>query len=454
MFWRLGVELIVCLHFLFILFVVFGSLLAWRKRGWKWVHLAAMAYGLSIELGGWICPLTWVENWFRHEAGVVPYEGTFIAQHLERLIYFDASQGALVAGAVVVIVLNLAVYRHFERKQRLRSKRLGTVIVWSGIFLAALGALGCGDGGGEQGPIELQLGHVASPGSLVALSAEEFARRANEKLGEAASVVVFGSSQLGTDERLLQKLKLGTIDFSLPSTIMSSVVDECGLFEMPYLIKDRDHMGRIESEIFWNQIAPATEAKGYKVLAVWENGFRHITNNTRPITVPADLQGIKLRTPKGRWRVKMFQTYGANPTPMSLSEVFVALQTGVMDGEENPLSQIHSQKFQEVQTYLSLTRHLYSPAFLTVSTRKWNALPEPVRSIIEQTAKDTQEYVYATARKIDEELLAELTEAGMEVNEADQEAFRAASRAIYEEFGETVPGGREMIEAAIALADR
>ena len=150
----------------------------------------------------------------------------------------------------------------------------------------------------------------------------------------------------------------------------------------------------------------------------------------------------------------MFQTYGANPTPMALSEVFVALQTGVMDGEENPLSQIHSQKFQEVQTYLSLTSHVYSPAFLTVSTRKWNALPEPVRLILEQTAKDTQEFVYATAEKIDEELLAELTVAGMEVNEADQEAFRAASRAIYEEFGETVPGGRAMIETAIALADR
>ena len=408
-----------------------------------------MTYGLSIEVVGWICPLTWVENWFRRGAGLSPYEGTFIAQYLERLIYLDVSQEALVAGAACVILLNLVVYGYFGRRQRLRSKRLRTVIL-----LSALGVLACGDVTGNRGPIELQLGHVASPGSLVALSAEEFARRANEKLGELATVVVFGSSQLGTDERLLQKLKLGTVDLSLPSTIMSSVVDKFGLFEMPYLVKDREHMGRIESEIFWHKIAPATEAKGYKVLAVWENGFRHITNNTRPIATPGDLKGIKLRTPKGRWRVKMFQTYGANPTPMALSEVFIALQTGVMDGEENPLSQIHSQKFQEVQTYLSLTSHVYSPAFLTASTRKWNALAEPVRSTLEQTAKETQQFVYETAKRIDEELLIDLTEAGMQVNESDQEAFRVASRAIYEEFGETVPDGQAMIETAIALADR
>ncbi len=448
MLWRLGVELTVCLHFLFILFVLFGSLFVWRKRSWKWAHLAAMAYGLTVEVGGWICPLTFVENWFRHQAGLSTYEGTFIAQYLERLIYPDVSQGMLVIGAGVMIVLNLAVYRYFRRKHRLRSRKLRTVVL-----LSVLGALSCGDGGGKRGPLELKLGHVANPGSLVALSAEEFARRANEKLGEAARVVVFGSSQLGTDEVLLQKLKLGTIDFSLPSTIMSSVVDEFGLFEMPYLVRDREHLRRIESEIFWDKLAPATQAKGYKVLAVWENGFRHITNSTRPIVVPDDLQGIKLRTPKGRWRVKMFQAYGANPTPMPLSEVFIALQTGVMDGEENPLTQIHSQKFQEVQTYLSLTSHVYSPAFLTVSARKWTNLPEPIRSILETTAKETQEYVYAAAEKIDEELLAELRAGGIEVNEADQQAFRAASRAIYEEFSEAVPGGRQMVEAAIALGN-
>ena len=196
--------------------------------------------------------------------------------------------------------------------------------------------------------MELKLGHVGGPGSLFELSANEFARRANEKLGDKAKVVVFGSSQLGGDTELMQKLRLGTVEFAIPSTVMSSAVDAFGMFEMPYLVKSRDHMKKIEAEVVWPALAPLAEAKGYKLLAVWENGFRHITTNTKPIVTPADLAGMKLRVPQGKWRVKMFQAYGANPSPMALSEVFVALQTGVMDGQENPLTQIYSSKFQEV----------------------------------------------------------------------------------------------------------
>ena len=127
-------------------------------------------------------------------------------------------------------------------------------------------------------------------------------------------------------------------------------------------------MGRIEKEVFWPKLEPEAEKKGLKVLAVWENGYRHITNNKRPIKVPADLKGIKLRVPEGKWRVKMFQAYGANPSPMKFSELFTALQTGVMDGQENPFTQIYSAKLQEVQKYLSLSGHVYTPAYLTVGT--------------------------------------------------------------------------------------
>ena len=246
----------------------------------------------------------------------------------------------------------------------------------------------------------------ASPVRLFADSAEEFASRANAKLGSKAKVVVFGSSQLGGDKELLQKLKLGTVDIALPSTVMSSESDIFGVFEMPYLVKDRAHMGRIEKEVFWAKMAPEAEKKGLKVLAVWENGYRHITNSKRPINTPADLQGIKLRVPEGKWRVKMFQAYGANPSPMKFSEVFTALQTGVMDGQENPFTQIYSAKFQEVQKFLSLTGHVYTPAYATVGANKWASLPADVRKILEDTAKETQAFVYATAEKDDNDLLA------------------------------------------------
>ncbi|MDH5538835.1 MAG: TRAP transporter substrate-binding protein, partial [Rhizobacter sp.] len=186
--------------------------------------------------------------------------------------------------------------------------------------------------------MEIKLGHVGGPGSLFELSANEFARRANEKLGNKAKVVVFGSSQLGGDSELMQKLRLGTVELAIPSSVMSSAVDAFGIFEMPYLVKNREHMKKIEAGVVWPSLAPLAEAKGYKILAVWENGFRNITTNTKPIVKPADLAAMKLRVPQGKWRVKMFQAYGANPSPMAFSEVFVALQTGVMDGQENPLT--------------------------------------------------------------------------------------------------------------------
>jgi tripartite ATP-independent transporter DctP family solute receptor len=319
------------------------------------------------------------------------------------------------------------------------------------LVLALLAVIISGRVSAEE--IELKFGHVGAPGSLFAASVDEFAARANEKLAGKAKVVTFGSSQLGKDKELLQKLKLGTVDFALPSTVMSTVADEFGLFEMPYLVKNRDHMGRIEDEIFWETIAPAAEGKGYKILAVWENGFRHITNNERPINIPADLEGIKLRTPKGEWRVKMFKSYGANPTPMSFSEVFTALQTGVIDGQENPFAQIYSAKFQEVQKYLSLSGHVYTPAYVVVGIDAWQQLPEDIRQILEETAKENQAFVYETAANMEIDLLQKLRDGGMEVNEPDKDAFVAASAAIYEEFATSVPGGKEMVEKAQSLAD-
>src|SRR5688572_22028150 len=299
---------------------------------------------------------------------------------------------------------------------------------------------------------ELKFGHVGEPGSLFAKSAEEYAKRANGKLGNKAKVVVYGSSQLGGDKELLQKVKLGTVDMALPSTVMSSESDLFGIFEMPYLVKDRNHMKAIEKAVVWPTLAPEVEKKGLKILAVWENGYRHITNNKKPIKVPADLQGIKLRTPEGKWRVKMFQTYGANPSPMKFSEVFTALQTGVMDGQENPFSQIYSAKFQEVQKFLSLTGHVYTPAYVVTGAKKWASLPADVRKVLEDTAKDVQKYVYAQAEKDDNELLGKIKSAGVQVNEADKAAFVKASSAVYEDFGKEVKGSKELIDKALALA--
>jgi tripartite ATP-independent transporter DctP family solute receptor len=227
---------------------------------------------------------------------------------------------------------------------------------------------------------------------------------------------------------------------------MSSVAPEFGVFEMPYIIQDREHIKAVEDAMLEDTFNPAAEEEGYKILAFWENGFRQITNNVRPINKPEDLKGIKLRTPKGEWRVKMFQTYGANPTPMAFSDVFTALQTGVIDGQENPYAQIASAKFQEVQKYLSITDHVYTPAYVLVSQRAFEALPEDVQQKLTEAAQETQAFVYETAAQMENDLLEEIKSAGVEVNEADKQAFIEASEPIYEEFGNQVEGGQELVQ--------
>ncbi|MGC2519398.1 MAG: TRAP transporter substrate-binding protein [Burkholderiales bacterium] len=315
-------------------------------------------------------------------------------------------------------------------------------------FLALVAAGLCGNAAAQ---VELKFGHVGEPGSLIGASADEFARRVNARLAGRYKVVVYGSSQLGGDKEMLQKLKLGTLDLVEPSTVMSSEADIFGVFEMPYLVKDRKHMQRIEKELFWSKFEPEVEKKGLKILAVWENGFRHITNNKHPIDTPADLKGIKLRVPEGKWRVKMFQAYGANPSPMKYSEVFTALQTGVMDGQENPFAQIYSAKFYEVQKYLSLTGHVYTPSYVAVGLKKWVTLPADVRKVLEDTAKETQPFVYEKAARDDEELLVKMKAAGIQVNTPNKDAFIAASKPVYDEYAREVPGAKEIIDRAIAL---
>ena len=148
----------------------------------------------------------------------------------------------------------------------------------------------------------------------------------------------------------------------------------------------------------------------------------------------------------------MFTAWGANPTPMSFSEVFVGLQTGVIDGQENPLTNIYAAKLNEVQKYLSVTGHVYTPSYLTTGAKQWDKLPADVRAILEKTARDVQGWMYAMGTQGDLSLLEKLG-GSMEINVADRAAFVEASKPIYEEFAKEVPSGKQMIDLALQLAD-
>jgi len=299
--------------------------------------------------------------------------------------------------------------------------------------------------------ITLRLGHVGFPGSLFAITTDEFAKRANAALAGKVDIKVFHSSQLGSDEQMMRGIKVGAPEMFLPSTVMSTAEQKFGVFEMPYIIVSRAHMKKVaESKQVQSTLFGGLPAKGIRILGVWENGFRHITNNVRPIVKPDDLKGVKLRVPGGVWRVKMFKAYGANPSPMPLAEVYSALQSGVMDGQENPFPQIASAKFQEVQKFLSLSGHVYTPAYLVVGEDAWAKLPKDVQGTLSKLAWDMGDFARSEGERLDKELMSKLAPP-MTANEVDKDAFIKASRAIYDDFGKEVPGGADLVKLVQSL---
>ncbi len=322
-------------------------------------------------------------------------------------------------------------------------KKLSIAIALFALTLAPLAAF--------AQAVTIRLGHVGFPGSLFAITTDEFAKRANAALAGKVDIKVFHSSQLGSDEQMMRGIKVGAPEMFLPSTVMSTADDKFGVFEMPYLIVSRAHMKKAaDNKQIQTQLLGSLPAKGMRILGVWENGFRHITNNVRPIVKPDDLKGIKLRVPGGVWRVKMFRAYGGNPSPMPLAEVYSALQSGVMDGQENPFPQIASAKFHEVQKFLSLSGHVYTPAYLVVGEDVWKRLPQDVQTTLSKIAWEMGDFARSEGERLDKELIGKVAPP-MKANEVDKDAFIKASASVYEEFGKEVSGGAELVKLIQSL---
>lgn len=304
---------------------------------------------------------------------------------------------------------------------------------------------------GADPPRVWRLAHVVTPDSLIGRAATQFATMVNTRLQGRLVMQVAPAGNLGSDEQMLRGVKLGALEMTLISTPMSTIDARFGVFEMPYLISTRAQMKQVaEHPQVRAALFDPLPAQGLRVLGVWENGFRHITNNVRPIVTPEDLHGLKLRVPSGLWRVELFKTYDTHPLPVPFTEVFAALQAGVVDGQENPLAQIASQHFEQVQRYLSLTGHVYSPIFLLVSEEVWQTLPQDLQGALIQAASQAGDFARAEGERLDQELLGSLVPP-MQVNKVDTEAFVRASAPLYDKFSRQVPGGRELIAVIQSL---
>jgi tripartite ATP-independent transporter DctP family solute receptor len=292
----------------------------------------------------------------------------------------------------------------------------------------------------------LKFGHIGGPGSLYWLSAEEFARRVAKETNNEVRIEIYPNSALGSDTAVLKKLQTGEVDFTVVATPMSSVADEFGIFEMPFLVRDREHVKRFRNKLAYGYLGPAAKAHGLFLLGMWELGFRHITNDRRPVAGPDSLKGLRLRVPKGEWRVKMFKAYGVDAVPMEFKDVYAGIQRGEVNGLETPLDLIYGAGLQKVQKYLSLSYHLYSPAFLVTGRAKYAKLPPQTAKTIERIALEMQDWTLKKGAELDTELVERFRSAGLAVNECDRLAFTIQSLPIYREYASLSPVSKSMIK--------
>lgn len=280
-----------------------------------------------------------------------------------------------------------------------------------------------------------RIGHVGAAGSLMELDAQDFAQKIAERSGGAIKIQVFGSSQLGKQQELDQQVQLGSLEMAIPSSDMVSIVGEFSIFDLPSIFKDRAQVKKTVEGPLGKSLADLSAKKNMVMLGYWENGFRVMTNNKQPIRTPADLKGLKIRVPPNDVRVKMFKLWGANAGPLAFSELFSALQTGVFDGQENPYAQIISDKLYEVQKYLSVTNHVYTPTYLVASPKWFNSLDDATKQLLLSTAKEVGDDSRARGAKMDADGASLVEGKGMKVNtDVDTKAFQDAAAPLLTDF--------------------
>ena len=256
-----------------------------------------------------------------------------------------------------------------------------------------------------------------------------------EKTNGAVTLDVFGNSQLGNERDLLEGLQLGSLQITCVSTApLAGFTDSFLVFDLPFIFETTEQARAVMDSEVGTEILNSVEDQGMKGLAWFENGFRNVTNSKLPITVPDDLKGIKIRTMENQMHMEAFRVMGADPTPMAMGDVFTALQQGTIDAQENPIPIIETNKFGEVQHYLSMTGHLFSPAPVFISTDYFNSLPAEYQTAVQEAATEAVPY---QREQIDEQNvtgLESLQAAGMEVNEPEKEPFKDATKVIYDEY--------------------
>ncbi len=259
-----------------------------------------------------------------------------------------------------------------------------------------------------------------APGHPVVVGCEKWAELIKAKSGGKMTLKVFPST-LGGDVQVLSAVQGGTIDFAaMNSGILQGIQKEYAIFDLPFMFNSGPEADKVLDGPFGKKLGDMLPSKGLYSLAYMELGFRQITNNRRAITKASDIEGLKLRVIQAPIYIDTFTALGANPVPMSFSEVYTALESKIIDGQENPFSVIETSRFPEVQKYLAVSNHMYNPQSLIASKKKWDALSKEEQDILASTALEARDWQRKNARALAEKSLTSLKKS-MEVTELPPE---------------------------------
>lgn len=278
--------------------------------------------------------------------------------------------------------------------------------------------------------------------------AREFARLVAEATQGEVVVKVFAGGQLGKGEReLLEGMQVGTVDMAVISTgPISNFSPDMGVLDLPFLFVDNAAVDTALDGAVGRKLLDGLETAGLKGLAFMENGFRNFTNSAHSLKQPADFKGLKFRTMENPVHLASVRELGAQATPMSWGEVYTSLQTGVIDGQENPVAIIHANKMSEVQKYLTLSGHFYSPAPLVMSLKKFKKLKPEWQSIFVDSAIKAANFERKVIRDNEIKMIEDLKSWGMQVDNVDKSVFIKAMRPVYDQFFKEHPNWVDLVE--------
>ncbi|WP_017756195.1 DctP family TRAP transporter solute-binding subunit [Calidifontibacillus oryziterrae] len=344
---------------------------------------------------------------------------------------------------------------------------------WLMMMLAAalmIGVLaGCGarsqqSGGSTEGSssegqatdekIIIKFSHVVAENTPKGQAAQMFKELAEEYTNGKVEVQVFPNSQLYTDEDVLAAVQQNNVQLAAPSTsVVTKLYPQWTLFDLPFIFKDEANVqAAMESPEIGGKLFTMLEEQNLLGLAMWDNGFKQ-THSNKAVRMPEDFKGQKLRVMSSKVLEAQFHAVGANPTPMAFGEVYSALEQGVIDGGENTLSNVYSQKMHEVQKYLTMSNHGYLGYAVITNADFWNGLPEDVRASLEKALNETTTWVRENSARVNNEQLELIKQAGtteiIELTEEEKQAWVDAMTTIYADFEGEI--GKDLIDAAKAL---